>query len=105
MILFVDTMKIVEILRILIRKCPRDVIGSTLPLAKVYLSKIAPNKRLREGDVCDALSKIVLDLDLSVAIVGYHFCNTPLIKLYVSDNSKYTIYDELIRKNFYKKLK
>lgn len=105
LILFVDTLQIVEIQRSLIRICPPEFLGSTLPFAKVHLSKIMPNKRLRAQDVCDALSNVILNENLFTKFVGVRNDGIPEIKLYISCDSKYTIYEKLTRNKFYKKFK
>lgn len=105
-ILFVDTLQTVEIQRSLIRTCPPEFLGSTLQFAIVHLSKITPNKRLRAQDVCDALSSVILNAEnLFTKFIGVRNDGIPDIKLFVSDDSKYSIYDKLTHNKFYKKLK
>lgn len=98
-------MRIEEVQRKLIRKCPPELLGSELPFAKVHLSQIKANKHFRSPDICNELSKVILNVDLFAKFVGVRNDGMPDIKLYSSHHSKHCIYEQLIGKKFYQKIK
>lgn len=106
-ILFVDTLKIIEVKRILVQDCPKDLLHTNLKYMKVRLSKITPNPRLRAQDLCDQLSHTFLDkkICLFARIVQVQNDDVPEINLYENEQSKRSICKEFIAKKFYKKLK
>lgn len=104
-ILFADTLQIDEIRRTHIQQCPVEWLQSKLQLIKVRLSKIKPNERFRNGDICYELGNVILNKHFIAKCVGIHFDGIPDVKLTQKEESKRGIYENLIRKNFYKKIR
>lgn len=101
-ILFVDTLQIVEVPRNRIQKCSEELLGTFLPYAKVHLSQIKPNERVRANDICYMLDKLIMDKDLLAHVIRVHDNGVPEIKLYESQQAKETVYHDLIKRKFYK---
>lgn len=104
LILFVDTLKISEVNRKMIQKCPTKLLGSKLQYAKVRLGQIKPNERWRVRDICDELTSNIMNKDLFAKAIGVFGNGTLDIKLYETKDARRPIYNSLIRKKFYKKI-
>lgn len=74
---------------------------------KVRLSSITPNPRLRSRDICDYLSKVLLNkkLCLFARTVRMQTDDVPEIELYPNEYSKRSISSEFIERNYYQRSK
>lgn len=102
-ILFIDTLQITDVHQNLIQKCPTEFIGTIAPFAKVHLSQIKPNARMRALDICNELDQIVMNKELIAYVIDRRDNGEPEVKLYESERAKRPIYISLIKQNFYKK--
>lgn len=105
LILFVDTLEITEVSRKLIQKCPTELIGSKLQFAKAHLCQIKPNERMRARDICDELASNLLNKNLFAKVIGLFDNGVLDIKLFESKDARRTVYNNLIKKKFYQKIK
>lgn len=103
-ILFIDTLEITDVHQHLIQKCPTELLGTVAPFAKVHLSQIKPNQRMRSLDICNELDPIVMNKELLAYVIDRRKNGVPDVKLYESERAKQTIYKSLITQNFYKKI-
>lgn len=103
-----DTLQISEINRKYIQSCPNELLHSKLQYIKVRLSKIVPNERLRERDVRDQLSNVLLEdkqFPLFSKFMSVSDDGLPEVKLYEAKGDRHTIYTHLVKSNFYTKIK
>lgn len=100
-ILCADTLKSFQVNRDFVQACPPDLLNTKLDYIKVRFSNIIPNPRTRPHDVCQQLSKALLNKNLCLfaRIVGVHNDAVPEIKLYYDEKC---IYAELIEQKLYK---
>lgn len=104
-VLFVDTLQIDEVHRNLIEKCPKEILGPKLPYAKVHLSQIKPNERMRALDICNELDNIIMGKELFAQVIDRCDNNgVQEIELFESELAKRPIYKDLIKQKFYKKI-
>lgn len=101
-ILFVDTLEITEVQRKLIQKCPKELLGTLVPFAKVHLSRVKPNARMRAFDICNELDQIIMNKNLIAYVTDRHDNGVLKVKLYESEHAKQSIYKSLIKQKFYK---
>lgn len=106
-ILLVDTLTVTPpIKRDFVQICPKDLLNKKLDYMIVRFSNITPNPRLRSRDICDYLSKVLLNKKLSLfaRTVRMQTNEVPEIKLYPNEYSKRSICSDFIGQNFYKRL-
>lgn len=103
-ILFIDTLKITDVHRNLIQECPTELLGTLVPFAKVHLSQIKPNERIRSLDICNELDQIVMNKELIAYVIDRRKNGEPEVTLYESEMAKRPIYKSLITQNFYRKI-
>lgn len=104
-ILLVDTFKIIELKRCFVQSCPQHLLQLRLQFVKVCLSRLMPNPRLRHHDVCNFLSTLLLDSNVSLCakVIGRQENGTLDIRLFNTDTGK-CIYTDLTKRKFYKKV-
>lgn len=103
-----DTLQILEVNRKHIQSCPNELLYTKLPYIKVRLSKIMPNERLRARDVCDQLSSVLLlDKQFPLFLKFTRVSDDGLseVKLYEAEDFRHTVYADLVKSNFYTKIK
>lgn len=71
----------------------------------VRLGHIKPNQRMRSCDLCKELANcLLIDEDLFAKVVGVFENGMTDVKLYDANHLKRPIYNDLIKKKFYKKI-
>lgn len=100
-VLCADTLKSFKLNRDFVQVCPPDLLNTKLDYIKVRFSEIIPYPRMRPLDLCQRLSKALLDKNLCLfaKIVGVYNDAVPVIKLYYDEKC---IYLELIEQKLYK---
>lgn len=89
----------------MIQSCPPELLGSKLQYAMVRLSQLKPNQRMRDCDICNELAiNLLTDQELVAYVFGAYDNGVLDIKLYETTEARRPIYNDLIKKKFYRKV-